>query len=187
MFAGYKPLFNRVFCQFSCLLSLMSSKDLLHDWMVTRDMHFTKWTAAVKKKAIRQCGIGLAEYGNNTKRDEILQHLASTELPLNAGRVLATLNAAGFLHAGARSRQQYAYILLRNITPAGPLPVLYVKAESLLHITGPGRELLVKKAHDVLDSHLFLEDMPLDDLRPHTYRFEPSRQQLFDSRRRVCF
>ena len=47
-------------------------------------------------KGIRQCGIGLAEYSNNPKRNEILQHLASAELPLDAGKVLSTLNAAGF-------------------------------------------------------------------------------------------
>ena len=108
-------------------------------------------------------------------------------LGLTRAQFLLTLNVAGFLHAGARSRQQLAYVLLRNITLVGPLPVLYVQQESLLHITGPTRALLAQKADDVLNDHLFLEDTPIEDLRPHTYRFEKSRQQLFDSRRRVCF
>ena len=177
---GLFSLLRRLICVDRTMSSAQTSKDLLQEWTTTRQLHFTKWTADVKKRAIRSCVLGLSEYGNNTKRDNILEHLSHSELPLYPGKVLATLNDAGFLHAGARSRQQHAYILLRNITPLGPLPVLYVKEESVLHITGPGRELLATVAREVLDTHLIL------DYSPHFYRFDTSKKRLWQARLQVC-
>lgn len=55
------------------------------------------------------------------------------------------LEEGSICYAGANSKQQMAYVLLRNMTTVGKLPVLYVNAEPVLKVTGPERDELAKE------------------------------------------
>ena len=78
------------------------------------------WLSARKTKAITTCGIAASHHRGKAKQNEILRHLTATDLPIDPGKVLSELNRLDILYAGANSRQKMAYVLLRNITPAGP-------------------------------------------------------------------
>ena len=160
---------------------MTTSSALIADWSdPTRgNEHYTKWRAKKKKKAITQCGLSASKYTNNAGRNEILGHLAATDLPLNAGEVLRKLQSENILFAGASSRQQLAYILLRNMTPAGGLPVLYVQSEPVLRVTGPTREMLAVEARKVSATHVF--DV---EVVPCAYKLE-STLLLWKARRSV--
>jgi hypothetical protein len=54
------------------------------------------------------------------------------------------LKAGAICYAGANSIQQLAYVLLRNMTTVGVLPVLYVNAEPVFTVTGPDRKELAQ-------------------------------------------
>ena len=135
---------------------LTNSKSLIEEWMdpARGNRHFTKWIKDKQRKAIRTCGLSLSNYTNKSKRTEILTHLASTELPINPGAVMSELHRLSINYAGASSRQQFAYVLLREITTAGELPVLYVTRAAIV-VTAPTRDNLATVARDVLKTHIF--------------------------------
>ena len=157
-----------------------TSSALIKDWGDPRhgNAHYTKWRAGKKKLAIKKCGLSHSEYGNNSDRNEILRHLAATDLPLDAGAVLRTLRSKNILHAGASSRQHLAYVLLRNMTPIGGLAVLYVQREPALRVKGPTREMLVNEALQVFETHIFGIDCV-----PCAYKFDESALSLWKPRR----
>ena len=130
-----------------------TSKSLVRAWMDPScgNEHYSKWRAKKLKLAICKCGLAPSKYGNKTANHDILRHLSQTELPLDPGEVLRTLDRENILYAGASSKQQRAYyVLLRETTPAGNLPILYVKSEPILVVKGPGRHSLAQCAKRVL-------------------------------------
>ena len=157
-----------------------TSMQLIAAWMdpARGGRHFTKWVKQVKINALKQCGIAPSRYTNNTAKNGILKHLANTDLPLNAGEVLKRLEDNDICYAGASSRQQLAYVLLRNITTVGILPVLYVKDEPVLTVTGPNRDELGKHCLSVATSKSFGKHCV-----PFAYQHNSDLKKLWQPRR----
>ena len=80
---------------------------------------YLDWVSARKNKAITTCGIAASHHKGKAKQNEMLRHLTAADLPINPGKVLSELKRLSIVYAGANSRQKMAYVLLRNITPAG--------------------------------------------------------------------
>ena len=87
---------------------------------------FNRWKEGEKSKAIADCGLAAYKYGNKEKRNNILTHLASCDLPVSPDEVKETLKRRGIIHKHGSSAQQLAYILLTHLAPGltpAPAPV----------------------------------------------------------------
>ena len=105
--------------------------------------YFTKWSEDLKKKVIRECGLASSQYGNRTKRDKILQTLATTELPLDAVQVQRLTDGLGLPPSGSRSDKQAAFYLLSFLSPDLEFPPW--APEPVISITPPTHDELHRR------------------------------------------
>ena len=77
--------------------------------------HYSTWTAAEQKAAIKACGLSPSKFGNKAQRNAVLFHLEKTLLPTDPGEVLRTLNERNICHLAVKSRQQLTYLLLQHM------------------------------------------------------------------------
>ena len=140
--------------------------------------HFTKWVKKKKIDALKRCGIAPYKYSNNKAKNDMLRHLADTDLPLNGGQVLKMLQDRSICYAGANSKQQMAYVLLRNMTTVGELPVLYVQVEPVFKVTGPNRDELAKETLRTARAKSFGVHRV-----PYAYRYNNDLKSLWKPRR----
>ena len=88
--------------------------------------HFKSWKEGEKRKAIGDCGLAQYIYGNKEKRNEVLSHLASCDLPLDADEVREALKSRGIIFLHSSTSQQLAALLLTHLAPGltpAPAPV----------------------------------------------------------------
>ena len=109
--------------------------------------HYSTWTAAEQKAAIKACGLSPSKFGNKAQRNAVLFHLEKTLLPTDPGEVLRTLNERNICHLAAKSRQQLSYLLLQHMAdglevPTTPTPKVTVEP--------PSADLLKQTARSVL-------------------------------------
>ena len=159
-----------------------TSRSLIGAWMGVQNdkMAFLKWNAKRRKQCITACGLASSKYSNKRSQNEILTHLASADLPLDAGKVLSELKRLDIVYAGASNIKQMAYVLLQHITTSGVLPKLYVCEDPVLTIVGPERSTLAQEAKKVITTHTFGSHCI-----PYAYRFNEVIQHLWKPRREV--
>lgn len=88
--------------------------------------HFTTWKKFEQLKAIADCGLAKHRYQNKLKRNEVLKHLFSADLPLSDDKVKQILKNRKILCRKGQSSQQLAGILLTHLAPGltpAPEPV----------------------------------------------------------------
>ena len=88
--------------------------------------HFTRWKEFEKAKAIGDCGLAKHKFPNKSKRNEVLNHLFSADLPLGVEQVKHTLSQQKIIYRKGLSSQKLTYILLTHLAPGltpAPTPV----------------------------------------------------------------
>lgn len=139
-----------------------TSRSLIGAWMGVQSdkMAFLKLNAKRRKQCITTCGLASSKYSNKRSQNEILTHLASADLPLDAGKVLSELKQLDIVYAGASNIKQMTYVLLRHITTSGVLPKLF--NEVIQHLWKPTREAwddFIRTIGTDRGMQLFLEDL----------------------------
>ena len=138
--------------------------------------HFTRWKEFEKAKAIGDCGLAKHKYSNKPKRNEILTHLFSADLPLDVEQVKRTLSQKKIIYRKGLSPQQLTHILLTHLAPGltpAPTPV---PVQSI--IPAP-RQLVGNQAKIVCWDRL--SDI---EYVPHIYS-DPEKAHLWRPRRQV--
>lgn len=138
--------------------------------------HFTRWKEFEKGKAIADCGLAKHKYSNKSKRDDILSHLFSVDLPLCDVKVKQMLDQRQILRPKGASSQQLTYILLTHLAPGltpapDPVPIQAI-------IPAP-RQLVANQANIVC--WLRISDA---SYVPYIYG-DPEKEHLWGPRRMV--
>ena len=90
----------------------------------TQYAHFKSWKEGEKSKASGDCGLAQYNYGNKEKRNEVLSHLASCDLPLDEDEVREALKSRGIIFLHSSTSKQLAALLLTHLAPGlTPAPV----------------------------------------------------------------
>ena len=136
--------------------------------------HYSTWTAAEQKAAIKDCGLSPSKFGNKALRNEIISYLEKTELPTDPGKVVRTLNELNICIFAAKSRQQLSYLLLQHMADglevaAAPTPKVTVEP--------PSADLLNQTARSVLFNRVGASK------KPWFYKGSDTLGQLWTTRR----
>ena len=150
-------------------ISALIDKDLNH-------RHFTKWSEDLKKQVIRECGLASSNYGNRKKRNDILQTLATTELPLDAVQVQRLTDRLGLPPSGSSSEKQNAFYLLSFLSPDLKFPPW--EPEPVISITPPTHDELHRRVLCICNERIKGDP-------PHIYR-RAGMGHLWQERLQVC-
>lgn len=150
-------------------ISALIDKDLNH-------RPFTKWSEDLKNRVIRECGLASSNYGNRNKRNDILQILATTELPLDAVQVQRLTDRLGLPPSGSSSEKQNAFYLLSFLSPDLKFPPW--EPEPVISITPPTRDELHRRV-------IYICNERIKGDPPHIYR-RAGMAHLWQERLQVC-
>lgn len=143
-------------------------------------LHFKKWTAKEKNAAISKCGLASSKYKNNHARDEILQVLHETALPVHPTEVQQLIKGLGLPPSGSSSLQQFSFFLLSYMSEKLPFPPW--KPQPFISITPPTCIALSESIMTLCKARVNGIDQ-----RPYIYSLTTGGVgHLWETRRKVC-